>query len=134
MLTVLGGLAEFERELIRARTGEGRKRGQGNGRQVRQAQAAAPFQQQKPCDEAAGRAPQHRRRKLRRLNQNHHEEDTMNTTVEIALAILAMLAVYALCKRNWAAAAGATAGLLALAILAILRGQTSARPRNLQSP
>jgi DNA invertase Pin-like site-specific DNA recombinase len=27
MLTVLGGLAEFERELIRARTGEGRKRG-----------------------------------------------------------------------------------------------------------
>jgi hypothetical protein len=28
MLTVLGGLAEFERELIRARTGEGRKRAQ----------------------------------------------------------------------------------------------------------
>jgi len=26
MLTVLGGLAEFERELIRARTGEGRRR------------------------------------------------------------------------------------------------------------
>jgi len=26
MLTLLGGLAEFERELIRARTGEGRKR------------------------------------------------------------------------------------------------------------
>ena len=26
ILTVLGGLAEFERELIRARTGEGRKR------------------------------------------------------------------------------------------------------------
>ena len=26
MLTVLGGLAEFERELIRARTGEGRQR------------------------------------------------------------------------------------------------------------
>jgi DNA invertase Pin-like site-specific DNA recombinase len=26
MLTVLGGLAKFERELIRARTGEGRKR------------------------------------------------------------------------------------------------------------
>ena len=28
MLTVLGGLAEFERELIKARTGEGRKRAQ----------------------------------------------------------------------------------------------------------
>jgi DNA invertase Pin-like site-specific DNA recombinase len=31
MLTVLGGLAEFERELIRARTGEGRKRAQAHG-------------------------------------------------------------------------------------------------------
>ena len=28
MLTILGSLAEFERELIRARTGEGRKRAQ----------------------------------------------------------------------------------------------------------
>jgi DNA invertase Pin-like site-specific DNA recombinase len=31
MLTVLGGLAEFERELIRARTGEGRDRAKANG-------------------------------------------------------------------------------------------------------
>ena len=31
MLTVLGGLAEFEREFIRARTGEGRKRAQARG-------------------------------------------------------------------------------------------------------
>ena len=31
MLTVLGGLAEFERELIMARTDEGRKRAQVNG-------------------------------------------------------------------------------------------------------
>jgi DNA invertase Pin-like site-specific DNA recombinase len=31
MLTVLGGLAEFERELIRARTDEGRKRAQQRG-------------------------------------------------------------------------------------------------------
>src|SRR5262245_54111815 len=31
MVTVLGGLAEFERELIRARTGEGRKRAQERG-------------------------------------------------------------------------------------------------------
>jgi DNA invertase Pin-like site-specific DNA recombinase len=31
MLTILGGLAEFERELIRARTGEGRKRAQARG-------------------------------------------------------------------------------------------------------
>ena len=31
MLTVLGGLAEFERELICARTGEGRERAKANG-------------------------------------------------------------------------------------------------------
>jgi DNA invertase Pin-like site-specific DNA recombinase len=31
MLTVLGGLAEFERDLIRARTGEGRKRAMAAG-------------------------------------------------------------------------------------------------------
>ncbi len=31
MVTVLGGLAEFERELIRARTGEGRARAKARG-------------------------------------------------------------------------------------------------------
>jgi DNA invertase Pin-like site-specific DNA recombinase len=31
MLTILGGLAEFERELIRSRTSEGRKRAQARG-------------------------------------------------------------------------------------------------------
>jgi DNA invertase Pin-like site-specific DNA recombinase len=31
MLTVLGGLAEFERELIKARTDEGRKRAKAQG-------------------------------------------------------------------------------------------------------
>lgn len=31
MLTVLGGLAEFERELIRSRTGEGRARAVARG-------------------------------------------------------------------------------------------------------
>jgi DNA invertase Pin-like site-specific DNA recombinase len=31
MLTVLGGLAEFERELIRARIGEGRERAKARG-------------------------------------------------------------------------------------------------------
>ncbi len=31
MLTVLAGLAEFERELIRARTGEGRERAKARG-------------------------------------------------------------------------------------------------------
>jgi DNA invertase Pin-like site-specific DNA recombinase len=31
MLTILGGLAEFERELIKARTGEGRKAAKERG-------------------------------------------------------------------------------------------------------
>jgi DNA invertase Pin-like site-specific DNA recombinase len=34
MLTVLGGLAEFERDLIRARTGEGRARAVARGRKM----------------------------------------------------------------------------------------------------
>jgi DNA invertase Pin-like site-specific DNA recombinase len=34
MLTVLGGLAEFERELIRARTAEGRARVKANGKSL----------------------------------------------------------------------------------------------------
>jgi DNA invertase Pin-like site-specific DNA recombinase len=34
MLTVLGGLAEFERELIRTRTGEGRARAKANGQSL----------------------------------------------------------------------------------------------------
>ena len=34
MLTVLGGLAEFERELIKARTGEGRRRAKAQGRSL----------------------------------------------------------------------------------------------------
>ena len=33
MLTVLGGLAGFERELIRARASEGRERAKGAGRE-----------------------------------------------------------------------------------------------------
>src|SRR5271169_4620289 len=34
MLTVLGGLAEFERDLIRSRTGEGRERAKARGQHI----------------------------------------------------------------------------------------------------
>jgi DNA invertase Pin-like site-specific DNA recombinase len=44
MLTVLGGLAEFERELIRARTGEGRKRAKGRGVRFGRPAALTPHQ------------------------------------------------------------------------------------------
>jgi DNA invertase Pin-like site-specific DNA recombinase len=44
MLTVLGGLAEFERELIRARTGEGRKRAKDRGVKFGRPTALTPHQ------------------------------------------------------------------------------------------
>jgi DNA invertase Pin-like site-specific DNA recombinase len=46
MLTVLGGLAEFERELIRARTGEGRKRAQARGIKFGRPRKLTPHQRQ----------------------------------------------------------------------------------------
>jgi DNA invertase Pin-like site-specific DNA recombinase len=46
MLTVLGGLAEFERELIRARTGEGRKRAKARGVKFGRPAALTPHQRQ----------------------------------------------------------------------------------------
>jgi DNA invertase Pin-like site-specific DNA recombinase len=45
MLTVLGGLAEFERELIKARTGEGRRRAQARGVHMGRPAALTPHQQ-----------------------------------------------------------------------------------------
>jgi DNA invertase Pin-like site-specific DNA recombinase len=51
MLTVLGGLAEFERELIRARTDEGRKRAMARGVRFGRKPKLSPFQ----AKEAVGR-------------------------------------------------------------------------------
>jgi DNA invertase Pin-like site-specific DNA recombinase len=45
MLTVLGGLAEFERELIRARTGEGRARARARGVHMGRPPKLTPHQQ-----------------------------------------------------------------------------------------
>jgi DNA invertase Pin-like site-specific DNA recombinase len=45
MLTVLGGLAEFERELIRARTSEGRARAVANGVKLGRKRTLTPHQQ-----------------------------------------------------------------------------------------
>jgi DNA invertase Pin-like site-specific DNA recombinase len=46
MLTVLGGLAEFERELIRIRTGEGRERAKANGKSLGRKPKLTPHQKQ----------------------------------------------------------------------------------------
>jgi DNA invertase Pin-like site-specific DNA recombinase len=45
MLTVLGGLAEFERELIRARTSEGRERAKARGVKMGRPRKLTPHQQ-----------------------------------------------------------------------------------------
>ncbi len=45
MLTVLGGLAEFERELIMARTGEGRLRAQARGVRFGRPRSLTPRQE-----------------------------------------------------------------------------------------
>ena len=44
MLTVLGGFAEFERDLIRARTGEGRARAVARGQRMGQPPKLTPHQ------------------------------------------------------------------------------------------
>src|SRR5436853_45845 len=53
MLTVLGGLAEFERELIRARTGEGRKRAKDRGVRFARPRKMTPHQRQEALQRLA---------------------------------------------------------------------------------
>jgi DNA invertase Pin-like site-specific DNA recombinase len=53
MLTVLGGLAEFERELIRSRTGEGRKRAKHRGVKFGRPRKMTPHQRQEAIQRLA---------------------------------------------------------------------------------
>jgi DNA invertase Pin-like site-specific DNA recombinase len=53
MLTVLGGLAEFERELIRVRTGEGRKRAKERGVKFGRPRKMTPHQRQEALQRLA---------------------------------------------------------------------------------
>lgn len=50
MLTVLGGLAIFERELIKTRTGEGRQRAKGRGVRMGRAPKLTPHQRREALD------------------------------------------------------------------------------------
>jgi DNA invertase Pin-like site-specific DNA recombinase len=57
MLTVLGGLAEFERELIRVRTGEGRERARARGVRMGRKPKLTPHQRREAmARRAAGEA------------------------------------------------------------------------------
>jgi DNA invertase Pin-like site-specific DNA recombinase len=64
MLIVLGGLAEFERELIRARTGEGRKRARDRGVRFGRPASLTPHQ---------------RAEALQRLVNGHAQADVART-------------------------------------------------------
>jgi DNA invertase Pin-like site-specific DNA recombinase len=55
MLTMIGGLAEFERELIRARTGEGRARAVANGVRLGRKPTLTHHQQQEAIKRRAAR-------------------------------------------------------------------------------
>jgi DNA invertase Pin-like site-specific DNA recombinase len=56
LVTMLAGIAEFERELIRARTGEGRKRAQARGVKFGRPPSLTPHQRQEAIQRlAAGR-------------------------------------------------------------------------------
>jgi DNA invertase Pin-like site-specific DNA recombinase len=53
MLTVLGGLAEFERELIKARTGEGRARAKAKGVHMGRPPKLSPHQRREAIERRA---------------------------------------------------------------------------------
>ena len=57
MLTVLGGLAEFERNLIRARSGEGRERAKRRGVRFGRKPALTPYQRQEALQRRAQGEP-----------------------------------------------------------------------------
>jgi DNA invertase Pin-like site-specific DNA recombinase len=57
MLTVLGGLAEFERELIRTRTREGRKRAMARGVKMGRPPKMTPHQTKEALRRRDAREP-----------------------------------------------------------------------------
>jgi DNA invertase Pin-like site-specific DNA recombinase len=57
MLTVLGGLAEFERDLIRSRTAEGRERAKARGVKLGRRPKLTPHQQQEARRQKQSGAP-----------------------------------------------------------------------------
>src|SRR5262245_35033331 len=78
MLTVLGGLAEFERELIRARTGEGRKRARTRGVKFGRPTALTAHQRQEA---------------LQRLSSGEAQADVARS-FNVSQATISMLAAF----------------------------------------
>ncbi len=78
MLTVLGGLAEFERELIRARTAEGRARAKANGKSL-----GRPFKL----------TPHQRREAIRRRDHGDESLAEIGRSYNVSAATISRLAV-----------------------------------------
>ncbi len=69
MLTVLGGLAEFKRELIRARTSEGRARAKASGKSLGRPPKLTPHQQREAIQRRDSGEPV---REIARTYNVHH--------------------------------------------------------------
>ena len=67
MLTVLGGLAEFERHLILTRTAEGRTRAQANGVRFGRKPSLTAYQRRGIAQESSRRNADRNRPKLQRF-------------------------------------------------------------------
>jgi DNA invertase Pin-like site-specific DNA recombinase len=102
MLTVLGGLAEFERELIRARTGEGRKRAKASGVKFGRPAALTPSQRQEA---------------LQRLADGNAQADVART-FNVSQATISRLSAVSMMKMKLLAGVAALLMLLAGAALA----------------
>jgi len=70
MLTVLGGLAEFERELIRARTGKGRERAKARGVKMGRRPKLTDHQKREPLKRRDAGEPM---REIARIPQHNFE-------------------------------------------------------------
>jgi DNA invertase Pin-like site-specific DNA recombinase len=93
LVTMLAAIAEFERELIRERTGEGRKRAMAAGRPVRKAPRARSFSATGGNQTTARwRAVKPNRPKLSRERKNHRtigkEEPVKNSLILVVIALV----------------------------------------------
>jgi hypothetical protein len=94
MLTVLGGLAEFERELIRARTGEGRKRAKERGVRFGRPRKMTPHQRQEALQRLAAGETQARNQQAERASKSLFAPPALGKRRHRALARLCI----ALCR------------------------------------
>ena len=84
MLTVLGGLAEFERELIRARTGEGRERAKARGQSLGRSFKLTPHQRSEAIRRSRpGRISYRQRPHLQRPTEHDFEAHRVTTDREM---------------------------------------------------